>query len=266
MSGLGFDKKLVDGKTVGLRKNIEVDAEFDHRKKVQGLLGTHRKGVAQDAIGAANLVVECDRFALGEKGAGVLLVLDDLLDDTVEAADDFLLGLAERGLVRDLKKIPHRLGSLTMESTNGESDFVHRVDDFIDLVTHHERRKVQHGRGAHAGANIRGAGGEITEVGIKSEIQRGLELAIHAVDHVEDIAKLEPAADRLHAEVVLLVDHDAEGLAGIRHHRAADGFGSVLAADEVTLDKDLFFQWRKGFQRLGIGLLHLGQSFHGGLH
>ena len=34
----------------------------------------------------------------------------------------------------------------------------------------------------------------------------------------------------------------------------------------MALDEHLFFERRKGFQRLGVRLLHLGQSFHGGLH
>ena len=172
MGGLGFDEELVDREAVGLREDIEVDAEFDDREEVQGLLGTHRKRVAQDAVGAADLVVERDRFALGEEGAGVLLVLDDLLDDAVEAADDFLLGFAEGGLVRDLEKIPHRLGPLPVQAADGEADFVHRVDDLVDLVAHHQRRQVEHGRGTHAGADIRGARGEIAEVGVEREIER----------------------------------------------------------------------------------------------
>ena len=110
--------------------------------------------MAEEAIGAADLVVERDGLALCKERPGILLMLDDLLDDAVQASNDLLLGLAEGCLVGDLKKITHRLGAFAMETTDGKSDFVHGIDDLVDLVAHHKAGQVEHGRGAHAGADI----------------------------------------------------------------------------------------------------------------
>jgi hypothetical protein len=57
MGGLGFDKKLIHWKAVGIGEDGEVYAEFDHRKEIQGFLGTDGVGVAEETISAANLVV-----------------------------------------------------------------------------------------------------------------------------------------------------------------------------------------------------------------
>ena len=53
---------------------------------------------------------------------------------------------------------------------------------------------------------------------------------------------MQPRTDRLHAQVILLVDHNAEGLLAIHDHGAADAFGGVLAADEMALDQDLLLE------------------------
>ena len=263
MCRLRFDKKLIHRKPVGVGKDGEVDAEFDNRKKIQGLLGTDRVGVAEKAVGAADLVVERDGLALCKERPGILLMLDDLLDDAVQASNDLLLGLAEGRLVGDLKKITHRLGAFAMETTDGESDFVHGIDDLVDLVAHHKTGQVQHGRRAHAGADIRGACGEVAEVRAEGEFQTLLELGVHAVDHFKNIVELQTATDRLHAEVVLLVDHHAERLWRVHHHGTAHALSGVLATDEMPLDEDLFFQRRKSLEIFGVGLRHLGQMLHG---
>ena len=57
MGGLGFDKKLIHWKAVGIGEDGEVYAEFDNRKEIQGFLGTDGVGVAEETISAANLVV-----------------------------------------------------------------------------------------------------------------------------------------------------------------------------------------------------------------
>jgi hypothetical protein len=48
--------------------------------------------VAEDAVGASDLVEEHVGPPFEEGLAGVLLVLDDLLDDFNQAVDDFFLG------------------------------------------------------------------------------------------------------------------------------------------------------------------------------
>ena len=51
--------------------------------------------------------------------------------------------------------------------------------------------------------------------------------------------EIEAGEDRLHAQVILLVDHDAEVLGTIDDGRAAGSLGSVFAADQVAFDQDL---------------------------
>ena len=57
-------------------------------------------------------------------------------------------------------------------AAHGEADLAHRLEDLADLVAKDQRRQVEHGGGAHAGADIRGAGGEVTEMGVEREIER----------------------------------------------------------------------------------------------
>ena len=256
---LGLDKEFVDLQAALGWKEAEIHAHLDEGEEVKCFFGRDRMRVAEDAVGPADLVEQGLRALLEEDLAGVLLVLEDLGDDAVQPGNDLLLGLAEGGLVGDLEEIPHRLGPLAMEPADGQADLVDRVDDLVHLLGHDEAREVHHGACAHPGADIGGAGGEVAQLVVESEVERLLELRVGAVDHRVDLLELESGADRLHPEVILLVDHEAEGLLGIHHHGAARTARRMLAADEVTFHEDLLLERREILEPLGEGIFHLGK-------
>ena len=50
----------------------------------------------------------------------------------------------------------------------------------------HERGQVHHGRGAHAGADVGRAGGEVADLGREGEIELLLQLGVDLVDRLEE--------------------------------------------------------------------------------
>ena len=86
------------------REKPEVAAEPQQREVVERLLGIDDMGVAQHAVGAADLVGDHLRIVLEQFFAGVVLVVGDLRDDALQAADDGFLALAEGGLVGNLDR------------------------------------------------------------------------------------------------------------------------------------------------------------------
>src|SRR5258708_25789197 len=116
---------------------------------------------------------------------------------------------------------------------------------------------MQHRRGAHAGADVCWTSSKITEALIVSEIEFAFERTVDLIDELERAFQLQPRANRLHPQMVLFVDHDAERLATIHDNRAADTFGGVLATDEMSLDEHLFLHGRKILQQLRKRILHL---------
>ena len=176
------------------------------------------------------------------------------------------LRLAEGHLVGNLEEVAERLGAFAVEAAHGQADLVHGLDDLGDLVVEHERGQVHHGRGAHAGADVGRAGGEVADLGREGEVEFLLQLRVELVDGLEQRLELQAGAQRLDAEVVLLVDHDAERAVLADDEAAAGVLGGVLAADEVLLDEDLLFERREVLHRVvDDGVLHLGQLGHGGL-
>ena len=55
-------------------------------------------------------------------------VLDDVGDDVLESIDQLLFAFSQRDLVGDLVEVAHRLAAFTVEASNGEVDFLQRVD------------------------------------------------------------------------------------------------------------------------------------------
>ena len=126
---------------------------------------------------------------------------------------------------------------------------------------------MHHRRGAHSGADIRRAGGEIADLRRESEVESFFQLGIELVDRLEQRLEVGAGAERLDAEMVLFVDHHAQSAVLADDEAAAGVLGGMLAADEVLLDEHLLFQRREVLHRVvDDGFLHLGEIGHGGLH
>src|SRR4051812_9586422 len=100
---------------------------------------------------------------------------------------------------------------------------------------------MQHRGSAHTCAHIRGASSQITELWVIGEIEFALEGAVNFINQFESSLQLQAGADRLHTQVIFLIDHDAERLPAIHDNGAANTFGSMLAANQMALDQNLFF-------------------------
>ena len=101
------------------------------------------------------------------------------------------------------------------------------------MFRQNQSRKVQHGTDADAGAQIRRAGCQITQLIGEGETQLLLKCAIRVIYGHPSLFELQTGEQGLHAEVVLLVDHDAEAFAAVQHQTTAGALGGVLAADQV---------------------------------
>ena len=199
-------------------------------------------GVGEDAVRAADVVVDHLRFAFHQLDAGVLLVVNDLQQHLVEPLDDVALGLTEGHLVGNLKDVAQRLGAFPVKPAHGKAQLVDGLDDLVDLLAQHQPRQVQHRAHANAGAQVGGAGGEIAAFFRVGKIEAMLELGVKLVDGGPGVADLQPRQQRLHAEVIFLVDHHADALVLTEHEAAAGVFRGVFAADEMSLDENLFVE------------------------
>ena len=83
-----------------------------------------------------------------------------------------------------------------------------------------------------------------------------LEEEVRFVVDLVGFAELEPGEEGLHAQVVLLVDHDAELLVVADDHGTAGAFRGVLAADQMAFDQDLFLQGGEVLQGRGVAVIH----------
>jgi hypothetical protein len=120
---------------------------------------------------------------------------------------------------------------------------------------------MKHRGGPHAGADVRRASRQITEPRVIGEIQFSFQRAVHFIDQLKCALQLQAGANRLHPQMVFLVDHDAQGLPAVHDHRAPDALRRMLAADQMALDQHLLFQCGKVLQQFGKGILHLRQFF-----
>ena len=266
MRRLDLQQHHVDETAVTVTHEIEICAEAEHGKQVQCLFGGQDVRVTQDSVGAAHLILQHGVMVFFELGTGILLRAHDAFDDFFDLRDDLRLRLAQRVLVGDLEEITQSLGALTVEAAHSQADLADGLDNGIDLLGQNERRQMQHHRGTHAGAEIRRAGGQVTEFRIKGERQTAFQLAVHAVHEFIGTVEVQTGADALNAEVILLIDHDGNALLTIHDDRAARRARRMLAADEMALHEHLFADLAQVSVVLAVAVAHLRQLLDHGAH
>ena len=218
--------------------------------------------IPQNGEGTPDLIAQHGLVVFLELGACRHFGTDDAFDDLFDLGDDFRLRLAQGVLVRDLEQVAQSFGAFSVEAAHGQADLANGFDHRVDLLGEHQSRKMQHDGGAHAGAEIGGAGGEVAELGVKGIGQQAFQLRVHAVHHLKGAGEVQSGADALNAKVILLIDHDGNALLAVHDHSAARGASRMLAADEMALHQNLFADLAKVRVVLAVAVSHFGQLFH----
>ena len=150
--------------------------------------------VGEDAVRAADVVVDHLRFAFHQLDAGVLLVVNDLRHSTLLSRSTMSLGLTAGHLVGNPKDVAQRLGAFPVKPAHGKTQLVDGLDDLVDLLAQHQPRQVQHRAHANAGAEVGGAGGEVAAFFRVGKIEAMLELGVKPVDGGPGGADLQPGS------------------------------------------------------------------------
>ena len=125
---------------------------------------------------------------------------------------------------------------------------------------------MEHGGGAHTGADVGGAGGEVAEGGGEREFEFGFEGGVEFIGGLPCFDEVEAGLEGLEANVVLLVNHDGKAFVGVDDEAAPSVLGGMFSADEVFLDEELFIERGEGFHSDGnFRGAHGGKVGHGGL-
>jgi hypothetical protein len=95
-----------------------------------------------------------------------------------------------------------------------------------------------------SGAEVGRTGGEVTQVGRVGVIQFLFELAVDLIDGAPGLLQLQAGPQRLHPQMIFLIDHHTERFLAIQHQAAAGTLGSVFAADQMAFHQNIFVQHR----------------------
>src|SRR6266513_3445553 len=262
MRRLRLDEQFVDLQPLMFRERTEVYSKLDNRQQIKRFLRWHGMRVSQNAVGTTDLVAERARFSLQQSLARVVFLINDRLDDLGQTIDDVFLLFTECGLIRNLKKIAHGLGALAVKAAHREADFADCLNDLVDQLAQYKPRQMQHGRGTHAGPDVRRTGGQVSKPRIESKIQFAFKRRVDFIDELERLFQLESGTNALHPEMIFLIDHDAERLPPIDHDRAARALCGMLTTYQLAPDLHLLIQYRQILQAFGERVLHLRKLFH----
>src|SRR3989338_8693093 len=123
MGGLYKDKQLIDRAPVNAVKNIHIDPEANHRKKLNGFLARDHEGALKHPETARNLILQYLPILFEQRLARLLFMADELFDDALYVIYGLLFGLAEGDLIRNLEKIAFRVRAFPVEAPGGHAEF-----------------------------------------------------------------------------------------------------------------------------------------------
>ncbi len=119
---------------------------------------------------------------------------------------------------------------------------------------------MQHRRGAEAGSEICRAGCQVAQSRIKRVVHLLLKHAVQFRKSLVGLRELQAGADRLHAEMILLVEHDGKTLPPLDDRTGAIATGGVFAGNEMPLHQHLFLDGVQLSKFPGKRILHRRQS------
>ncbi len=259
MRWLDLEEEVVDGFAGDAGDSVHVDAEADSAKEFHGFFDADESCVAECAEGAIDAVIEDAGVAFQQHAAGVVFVLNDVgQDDGLEFLEDFFFGAAEGYLIGDLVEIAGGFGAFAVVATDGEVEVFGGTADALDLVGHLERGQVHHDGEADAGADVGWAGGEVAPAREEGVIDATFDGVIDGVEAVVDLFQLRTGCEDLHAQVVFLVDHDAQGFI------AGDCNGAAMIAFCEVLGDEVAFKEKATIAERGLAKVdpdHAGREF-----
>ena len=236
---LGVDEQLVDGGDLQIGDQAQIDAHPDAGEQVHGFFAADRLRRAEDAVGAADPIVQVLLALADQELAGPPFVVDQHGHDIGDLRDQLLFAAAERDLVADLVEVAHGLRAFAVEPADGQADLVQAAEHLFDLPRDDQCRQVQHHADPHAGADVGGAGGQVAPALVEGVGHMLLDQVVDVVDLFPGRLQVQPALHHLDAQMILLVDHQAERLARVDGHGSCPFALGVLAADQLSFDQEL---------------------------
>src|SRR5262245_32039911 len=101
---------------------------------------------------------------------------------------------------------------------------------------------MKHGAHPDARPKIRRTSRQIADIRIEGIVQAFFQDGIGSVYRAPCLPQLKSRAERLHAQMVFLIDHETEGFIPVKDQAAACTLGSMLTTNKMTLNQDLFVQ------------------------
>ncbi len=218
---LGVDEQLVHGGNGDVADQAQIDAHPHAGQQLHRLFAADRLGGAQQAVRAAHAVVQFPAALVDQVLASLALVLDQRGRHVTDLLHQLGFRLAQRDLIADLVKVPHRLGAFAVQTPHGQADLVQAAEDLFDLARENQRGQVQHHAHPHPGAHVGRAGGQVAQAFVEGVIDVFFQRVIDAIDLLPRAGQVQAAVHHLDPQMVLLVDHQAELLVGVDHHAPA---------------------------------------------
>jgi hypothetical protein len=140
MRGLREDHDLVERVYTKPWEKFQPQSQPNSAQQVHHFLEGNRPRKPQQTVRPPDFVLDDGAGVTKQYVSCLLLVLDHLLDNLLEVVHEVLFGLPESRLIGDLKEVPDHLGTLAVQTAEGQPDLRDSLQDLSDLLREDQRR------------------------------------------------------------------------------------------------------------------------------
>src|ERR1035437_4244799 len=242
MRGLRKDQELVEGIYTEATDQFQSNGQTHAAQIVHRFVERQASRLSQRAVCSPELVLDNITGITQQDAPRFLLPFDHVAHHVDQLIEQVLLRPAERRLIGNLEEVPDDLRPLTIQASVREPHLLKASQHPPNFLRQHQPRQMYEYRGTHAGSHIRRTGREKTELRVIRKGDPCTKLAVNPIERRVGRTKLETGLQRLHAEVILLIDHDAQAVRQVHGGAATQRMlrleSRELLADEMTLEQN----------------------------
>ncbi len=224
------------------RNQIIINSEQQQRNKLNRFQTVYLIGMLQDPICPHNFILNFKFLLIDKLIPGLTLMILNLTQNTFQIINDLLLRAAQGHLIGKLINAALSFASLTINTPKSQPKLPNAAKQFINAASQREARQMKHHRGPEPGPEIGRTGRQITILTVKSKIQPFIQKIIITAGLSPARTEILTGADKLQPQMILFINHNADGLLPININRSTGQRLTLLPADKVPFHQHLLFQ------------------------
>ena len=127
----------------------------------------------------------------------------------VQAVDDRSFRFPQSLLIGNLENAAIGIRTLAEQAAYGYPQLIHRIDNLVHVLGHHQTREMHHRRSPHPCSKVSRASSQKSQFTVIGIADGRFDACIQGIGDFPNASEIQTGTQHLNSQMILLVDHDA---------------------------------------------------------